>query len=381
MEEAEATVLSELSPGARAILAALARERNVLVSGPPGTGKTHVLSEIDHAFTATTAGARIDPVGPIPVPLGGSGASVVLPSPDRPHRRVFRTVFHQNSKLREFVSGLVPATGSKAEPGTFVVHEGTLLTANDWACREGHAALLIIDEINRGPAVQIFGGSLVAIEHDKRLGDDAKPTPSTVGFPALRADGEVHEVALSPHLYLLAAMNQADTSVEPLDVAFLRRWFPIALNPDPAIARRALGVADHFDLPKDLPSSPSDPANYYAALVAAWEAVNDRISLGRGPELRFGHGPLVQEPRADLDEAVLAISAVWDRLLLHVEEIFFGDARGVAAALGAYPDVDGHPLQLETTTFADEVRERIKGSLHPAPHELYGLLRAVAGAP
>lgn len=44
-------------------------------------------------------------------------------------------------------------------------------------------------------------------------------------------DGQMIEYAFSPNLYILAAMNQADASVAPLDVAFMRRWQSYKLTP------------------------------------------------------------------------------------------------------------------------------------------------------
>ena len=43
----------------------------------------------------------------------------------------------------------------------------------------------IIDEINRGPAIEAFGGSIVAIEPDKRLDDNNQETVNTQKFEIL----------------------------------------------------------------------------------------------------------------------------------------------------------------------------------------------------
>ena len=85
----------------------LSRSRNVLVSGPPGTGKSKLLAEVALAFetgfgVAPAGGPpQLNPVGGIPIPPA-AGAIKDIPAPTKMDRKVFRTVFHQNSKYRDF---------------------------------------------------------------------------------------------------------------------------------------------------------------------------------------------------------------------------------------------------------------------------------------
>jgi 5-methylcytosine-specific restriction protein B len=287
---------------------------------------------------------------------------------------VFTTVFHQNTKHRDFVTGIVPGIGAAGAALTFRVQLGKLYEAAEHAATPNGASLLIIDEINRGPAVQIFGGAIVAMESDKRLGPDGKRTPTTQTFDLMRPDGSLASYALPHHLFILAAMNQADTSVEPLDVAFLRRWTPHLLAPDASILR------GHFGLPDPLPDSPEVPASaaqVYAALVRAWSAVNQRISIGRGAEYQIGHGVLMGEaPPGAPDAALEFVRPGWEILRAHVEEVFFGDLRGVAAVFNV--GGAGHPLKLRTHSFAEQPRLELAGSTSPAGLELYKLLRAIS---
>jgi len=111
------------------------------------------------------------------------------------------------------------------------------------------------------------------------------------------AKGDLVEYALPHHLYILAAMNQADISVEPLDVAFLRRWTPFRLDPSAKILRA------HFALDPtqkgDLPAAAGAVSDVYEATARAWDAINQRIRLGRGAEFQIGHGVLMAD-RANL---------------------------------------------------------------------------------
>lgn len=377
--------MPEFSDASLAVLSLLRDRHNVLLSGPPGTGKTRLLSEVARAFERAT------PTGPVHVPgakvsipkvppVGGLLAGV-LPSPARTNRKVFRTVFHQNSKYRDFVTGLVPAVGTSVGAGatTFRVVAGTLFRASEHALSQDGAALLIIDEINRGPAVQVFGGSIVAFESNKRLAPDGSTQMETQKFEVMVPNtGDVVEYALPDQLYILAAMNQADTSVEPLDVAFLRRWAPFRLEPSMTVLREFFGLRGQAELAGAAPTA-TTVADVYEAAVRAWKAVNDRIRLGRGSEFQIGHGVLMSKgaPALSISDALIDVAESWQTIRAHVDEVFFGDVRGIAAVLNV--GVDAHPYRLNDATFADEPRLELVGPAIIGPDLIYPLLTAVAG--
>ncbi len=369
------------------ILRLLRDRRNVLVSGAPGTGKSRLLSQVAHAFKNSSflTGAAKGPVHvageavaiPKEIPDGvDPEIQEVLPEPSRKDREVFRTTFHQNSKYREFVTGLVPAVGKSGE---FRVMEGTLYRASEHGKKDDAAALLIIDEINRGPAVQVFGGSIVAIEPDKRLADDNSQRPETQFFEILDpGSGDVAEYALPSHLYILAAMNQADTSVEPLDVAFLRRWAPYKLAPEEGVLREVFGLSD--DPADELPENPDNEKDVLEAAVQALSAINRRIALGRGEEFQLGHGVFLTGDGGvptDVDAALHFTAEMWSYMRSHVDEVFFGDLRGVAATLNVAGGSENHPYKLEETTFADEPRVELTGPADVNAGNIYSILRAV----
>lgn len=367
------------------VLGLLARSRNVLISGAPGTGKSKLLAEVALAFqsafgVATSGGApNLNPVGRIPIPPA-IGVLKGIPAPTKVDRKVFRTVFHQNSKYRDFVSGITPAVNRQAGAPDFTIVKGTLYRASEHAKGANGAALLIIDEINRGPAVQAFGGAIVAIESDKRLASDGSKRAETQFFEMLDpASGDVVEYALPHDLYILAAMNQADASVEPLDVAFLRRWEPLRLEPDEVALRAFYGLG--AKAANALPDVPANVNDAFEASVNAWVAVNEQIALGRGPEFQIGHGVLMSdvEPQTlALDEALGTLCIGWAKVRAHVEEVFFGDTRGIAAVLNALDGPDFNPFKLTETTFADDLRFRLEGPTNFAEDNIYAAIRAFA---
>ena len=364
----------------------LSRSRNVLISGPPGTGKSKLLAEVALAFETSfgiaPAGGRprLNPVDNIPIPPALGGAVNDIPAPTKFDRKVFRTVFHQNSKYRDFVSGITPTVNRGGGAPDFAIVKGTLYRASEHAKTANGAALLVIDEINRGPAVQVFGGAIVAIETDKRLAPDGSRRPESHFFELLDpTTGMVVEYALPHDLYILAAMNQADASVEPLDVAFLRRWEPLRLEPNEKALRAFYGLGDKGE--SAIPVAPANVTDALEASVRAWVAVNSQIALGRGPEFQIGHGVLMSEVKPhtlSLPEALDTLCVGWSKVWAHVEEVFFGDIRGIAAALNALDGPAFNPFKFTEMTFADDLRFRLEGPSNINEVNIFPALRAFA---
>jgi 5-methylcytosine-specific restriction enzyme B len=371
------------------VLERLRAAKNVLVSGPPGTGKSRLIGEVGKAFEIGLPAPGVaampihNPKAKVPIPPAAAPSDPALvkamPCPGKTVRKVFRTVFHQNSKHRDFVTGMIPNTQRKAGEPDFVIIEGALFKASEHAKSRNGASLLIIDEINRGPAVQVFGGAIVAIEADKRLGSDGTPTSETQFFDVLSRSGNLDSYALPEDLYILAAMNQADASVEPLDVAFLRRWEPYVLDPSSEVLRTHFGINGSNALSGALPEIATEAKHVFEASVRAWEKVNRRVSLGRGPEFQIGHGVLMSGISGGMtkDAALQASANSWAKLRAHVQEVFFGDLRGIAATLNAIDGPSFHPLQLVETSFADDIRYELMGPSRIGPDRIYDALRAI----
>jgi len=381
---------NDLSEAVRTILQILREKKNVLISGPPGTGKSKLLSELKLAFeqvpltTGPGAAPVHDPGAKIPIPAIPSApppneAQSAFPSPDRRERKVFPTAFHQGTKYRDFVTGITPVVQTAEKPNAtgFRVFSGTLYEAAEFAKKADGAALIIIDEINRGPAIQIFGGSIVAIEADKRLAPDGSKRNETQFFEILDPEtGNSISYALPHDLYIVAAMNQADASVEPLDVAFLRRFVPYSLEPNPAVLRE---YYKRPAAPTPTPDAPANEGDVFEAAIQAWEAVNGRIRLGRGAEFQIGHGILMNGGEAiavGVDAALFSVTQSWKAIRAHVDEVFFGDIAAIATVLnvGSRP----HIYSLNETIFANEPKVELVGPVTVSPTEIYGLLRAVA---
>ncbi|MCW3471857.1 AAA family ATPase [Rhodococcus pyridinivorans] len=364
---------NDIEADVRDVLKALAIRKNVLLAGPPGTGKSRLLNRVRELFEWKKGYTGAAPTAAIPLPAASGEIPQWFPSPDQDiSRKVFQTVFDQNTKYRDFMRGLVPKIGNAGE---FTVTSGTLYRASIHAQHEGNASLVIIDEINRGPAVAAFGSALVGLEPDKRLASDGTPTPTTQYFELLGNTGEHESFALPNDLYILAAMNEADTSVEPLDVAFLRRFAPYRLEPQVSVLRQ------HLALPADpatLPEISETAQDLYEALAQAWVQLNKQILLGRGQAYQLGHGALMHTaaPAADLGAAQQYVADAWSTLRGHIDEVFFGNTRALADLLRT--GNNNSPYALEEATFAGQTVRRIVGPTRPTAEVLYRLLSLIA---
>jgi 5-methylcytosine-specific restriction protein B len=118
------------SPSAQAVkvLQLLRNYHNVLISGAPATGKSRLLAEARHWFAGTVSPA-FTPSGPnaFPARKQVAGATDWLPSPSRTDRNSWSITFHQGTKYRDFIGGLMQRVRSIAQlvasyktPGTYV---------------------------------------------------------------------------------------------------------------------------------------------------------------------------------------------------------------------------------------------------------------------
>lgn len=368
------------STEALSVLAALGAKHNVLLSGPPSCGKTYLLQEVADAFE--TRGGGVQPAQPaqpvavaqrvaIPAQVVAPAQQVQgLPSPGRANRHVERIAFSANTRARDFTTAFVPLV--KGGAAGFQVAKGALIRANE-AALSGGAALLIIDEMNRGPAVQLFGDAIVSIEQDKRLDANDQPTRDTWPLHILDDQGQIVEMRLSSHLYILAALNQADVSIEPLDVAFLRRFEPIPLEPRSNVVRAALGASGNT------PDVPAAPGDVVEVAVRAWEKVNERIALGRGPDFRIGHGIFLMpnSPPGDVAQALDRAVGWWKRIATHVHEVFFGDLIGAGVVFNESQNGAGYKI-VSTPYGIDQKQQLVPPAIDAGT--IYAVLRQVAGA-
>ena len=221
----------------------LESEKNVILQGAPGVGKTFAAKRLAYAMMGK-----------------------------RDSRRVGLIQFHQSYSYEDFIEGFRPVRGNNG----FDIEKGVFYKfckgAEDYP---DDKFFFIIDEINRGNLSKIFGELFMLIEKDKRN------TPVQLLY-----SGEKFRVP--ENVYIIGMMNTADRSLAMMDYALRRRFAFYELEP----AFQSDGFKAYQ---KELSS------DKFNRLVRIIEEINDEIlqdnSLGRG--FRIGHSYLCNLEHVD----------------------------------------------------------------------------------
>lgn len=150
--------------------------QQVIFTGPPGTGKTHVAEYFAQWF------------------MQGNG-------------RQLKLQFHPSYAYEDFVEGYRPLNDGNGFQVTDGVFKDFCLDALTFP---NVPFVLIIDEINRGHLAQIFGELLTLLEYR--------------GKGVIKLPYSKKEFSIPPNVYLIGTMNTADRSIALMDFALRRRF-------------------------------------------------------------------------------------------------------------------------------------------------------------
>jgi 5-methylcytosine-specific restriction protein B len=190
----------------REVLASLQdKSPQIILEGPPGTGKTHVAKRIAHHLVGATYGED---------------------SPD-----VTIVQFHPSYGYEEFVEGLRPDV-SEGGMITFANQPGPILKIADKIAAEGRPHVLIIDELNRANIPRVFGELMYLLEYR----DESIDLMLRQNF------------VLPKDLYIIATMNTADKSIRLMDAALRRRFDFFSVLPGEDILRSFYAAGENQNM-------------------------------------------------------------------------------------------------------------------------------------
>lgn len=293
------------------VLDALERKGQVILHGPPGTGKTRLA-----LGAALALDGRADVLG--------AGADVRQRAEAQAEMlhgdRVRMVTFHPSYGYEDFVEGFKPDLSTTGPGLTLALADGLFHSlCSRAAAHPDQTFLLVVDEINRGDLPRIFGELITLLELDKR------------NLPVVLPVSK-RRFSVPPNVRVVGTMNTADRSISHLDAAVRRRFAFLPVGPDPDAVSGTVGPLD---------------------LAAFFESLNTRIARHLDADHQIGHAYLLRDGEPIATEEDLA-AAFHHEVIPLLEDYCLGRAELLHRILGDLVDADtGRPRLMPPQDLAD----------------------------
>lgn len=249
----------------------LLEKRQLILEGPPGSGKTFLATRFARYFVG--------------LPINGGS---------EPQVRIVQ--FHQSYSYEDFVEGIRP--DATAEQIAYKVVPGIFKRlCDDARLNSDKKYILIIDEINRGNLSRIFGELLMLLEYREMK----------VELP-YQIDGE--QFSIPKNLYIIGTMNTTDRSLAQIDYALRRRFYFYRLMP--VVGDSAPVLSRWLDTQ---PIAASEKQKVLSLFIGLNKRVTDQI----GEHFQIGHSYFMHQ-RVGTEAGRLQI---WDRAIMPLLEEYF----------------------------------------------------------